>query len=263
MSLEDGRTQVQVTATYRDVAPILFQDKPEIALRGIATILQNRPATFYTNASPPSLGTTTNIALNPAVVNGFTNAQNATLTLDNGTPLNSLITHIPEGTSPTTALATLYSGLLANAGSYNLKIDDGDGVFSKRNEIGLSPKVKAYSASITRQMNSWLQLFGEFRYGDNYGSQTYNRISRAVTYAVPGNAPNNPFRENLLIHFPTLLGTKLQTYSTTKIASLGAVAQLRVTGGRSRIFPGRRTGMPSRLSSTTRRRATRRWRTAP
>lgn len=226
ISLEQGRTQVQLTATYRDVAPILFQDKPEIALRGIATILQNRPATFYSNSSPPSLGTTTNIALNPAVVNGFTNAQNATLTLDNGTPLNSLITHIPEGTSANNPLATLYAGLLANAGKYNLKIDSGDGVYSRRNEIGLSPTVKAYSASITRQMAPWLQLFGEFRYGDNYGSQVYNRISRAVTYAIPGNAPTNPFRENLSIHFPTLLGTVLQTYSTTKIASLGAVAQL-------------------------------------
>lgn len=226
LSLEKGRTQVQLTATYRDVAPILFQDKPEIALRGITAILQNRPATFYTNSNPPSLGTTTNIALNTAVVNGFTNAQNVTLTLDNGTPLNALFTHIPEGTTPNNTLATLYAGLLANAGKYNLKIDDGDGVFSKRNEIGLSPTVKAYSASITRQMTSWLQLFGEFRYGDNYGSQTYNRISRAVTYAIPGNAPNNPFRENVSVHFPTLLGTVLQTYSTTKIASLGAVAQL-------------------------------------
>lgn len=225
-SLEGGRTQLQLTATYRDVAPILFQDKPEIALRGIETILRNRPATFYTNANPPSLGTTTNIALNPAVVNGFTNAQNATLTLDNGTPLNALITHIPQGVSATTPQATLYAGLLANAGQYNLAIDSGDGVFSKRNEIGLSPTVKAYSASITRQMTPWLQLLGEFRYGDNYGRQIYNRISRAVTYAIPGNAPNNPFQENVSVHFPTLLGTLLQTYSTTKIASLGAVVQL-------------------------------------
>jgi iron complex outermembrane recepter protein len=226
VSLEGGRTQLQLTATYRDVAPILFQDKPEIALRGIETVLRNRPATFYTNASPPSLGTTTNIALNPAVVNGFTNAQNATLTLDNGTPLNSLTTHIPAGISATTPQATLHAGLLANAGRYNLEIDSGDGVFSKRNEIGLSPTVKAYSASLTRQMTSRFQLFGEFRYGENYGRQIYNRISRAVTYAIPGNAPNNPFRENVSVHFPTLLGTLLQTYSTTKIASLGAVVQL-------------------------------------
>ncbi len=226
LSLEKGRTQVQVTATYRDVAPIRYQDKPEIALRGIATVLKNRPATFYSSSNPPSLGTTTNIALNPAVVNGFTNAQNATLTLDNGTPLNSLFTHVPEGIAPSTALATLYSGLLANAGKYNLTVDDGDGVYSNRNEIGLSPTVKAYSANVTRQMTPWLQLFGEFRYGDNYGRQLYNRISRAVTYAIPGNAPNNPFRENLSIHFPTLLGTELETYSVTKIASLGAVADL-------------------------------------
>lgn len=226
MALEGGKTQVQITATFRDVAPILYQDKPEIALRGIANVLANRPGTYYSNTTPPSLGTTTNIALFTGTVNGFVNAQRATLTLDDGTPLNSLITHIPVGTSPQTPASTLYAGLLANAGKYNLQIDDGDGVYSLKNEIGLSPTVKAYSASITRQMTPWLQLSGDFRFGDNQGSQVYNRISRAVVYTVPGNAPDNPFRENVSIHFPSLLGTMLKTHTITKIASLGAVAQL-------------------------------------
>ncbi len=226
MPLEGGRTQIQVTATYRDVKPILYQDRPEIALRGIATVLANRPVTYYSNSTPPSLGTTTNIALFTGTVNGFKNAQNATLTLKDGTKLNSLITHIPTGTAPTTPVATLNSGLLANAGKYNLEIDAGDGVYSLGNEIGLSPTVRAYSASITRQMTPWLQLMGDFRFGDNRGRQLYNRISRAVVYTVPGNAPTNPFRENVSIHFPSKLGTLLQTHTTTKIATLGAVAQL-------------------------------------
>jgi len=226
VALEGGKTQVQITATYRDVAPILYQDKPEIALRGIANVLANRPGTYYSNTTPPSLGTTTNIALFTGTVNGYRNAQNATLTLKDGTPLKSLITHIPIGTTPGTPVATLNAGLLANAGKYNLEIDGGDGVYSLKNEIGLSPTIKAYSASVTRQMTPWLQLMGDFRFGDNQGRQIYNRISRAVVYTVPGNAPDNPFRENVSIHFPSELGTMLRTHTITKIASLGAVAQL-------------------------------------
>ena len=49
-------------------------------------------------------------------------------------------------------VATLNAGLLANAGKYNLEIDGGDGVYSLKNEIGLSPTIKAYSASVTRQV---------------------------------------------------------------------------------------------------------------
>lgn len=226
LSLEQGRTQVQLTATYREVAPLLSQDNPDIAIRGIKHVLRNRPEQFYTNASPPALGTTTNIALRAGTLSGYTNAQNATLTLKNGTPLNSLITHIPAGTSLTTPPATLNAGLLANAGKYNLEIDAGDGVYSLRNQIGLSPTVTAYSASITRQMTPWLQLYGDFRYGENEGSQIYNRIRRVVVYTIPGNAPTNPFRENVSVTFPSLLGTILRTFSTTKIANLGLVAQL-------------------------------------
>jgi iron complex outermembrane receptor protein len=215
LSLEGGRTQIQVTATYRNQAPIFYQDMPEIALRGIANVLANRPVTYYSPTSPPSLGTTTNIA-----------TSSPTLTLDNGTPLNARFTYIPVGTSPTTPTATLYAGLLANAGKYNLEIDSGDGVYSLNNQIGTAPTAKAFSASIVRQMSSWLQLNADLRYGDNQGEQVYNRISRAVVYTVPGNAPTNPFRETVSIHFPTRLGTKLRTHTTTKIANLGAVAQL-------------------------------------
>jgi iron complex outermembrane recepter protein len=215
MALEGGRTQVQITATYRQVAPLLFQDKPEIALRGIANVLANRPGTYYSEATPPSLGTTTNIAtLSP------------TLTLDDGTPLNARFTHVPAGTSPNTPTATLYAGLLANAGQYNLDIDSGDGVYSRGNQIGTSPTAKAFSFSVVRQFTPWLQLNGDFRFGDNQGEQIYNRISRAVVYTVPGNAPTNPFREAVRIHFPSWLGTKLRTHTTSKIANLGAVAQL-------------------------------------
>ncbi len=215
MALEGGRTQIQFTATYRDVAPLLFQDQPEIALRGIANVLANRPATYYSSTTPPSLGTTTNIA-----------TSSPSLTLDNGTSLNSRFTYIPIGTSPDTPTAALYAGLLANAGKYNLEIDSGDGVYSLRNQIGTAPTAKAFSVSVVRGMTPWLQLTGDFRYGDNQGEQVYNRISRAVVYTVPGNAPTNPFRETVSIHFPTLLGTQLRTHTTTKIATLGAVAQL-------------------------------------
>jgi len=214
-SLEGGRTQVQVTGTYRDVAPLFFQDQPEIALRGIANVLANRPATYYSAATPPSLGTTTNIA-----------TSSPTLTLDDGTPLNARFTHVPAGTAPGTPIAELYAGLLANAGKYNLEIDSGDGIYSKRNQIGTAPTAKAFSVSVVREMTSKLQLTADFRHGDNQGEQIYNRISRAVVYTVPGNAPTNPFRETVSIHFPSLLGTKLRTHTTTKIGTLGAVAQL-------------------------------------
>jgi iron complex outermembrane receptor protein len=225
-SMDGGKTHVTLTGTFREVAPLLYQDQPDIALRGIKTILQRSPALLYSNVTPPSLGTSTNIALYTGAVAGSINDQSATLKLKDGTALNSLITNVPLGTTPTTANATLYAGLLANAGKYNLNIGADNGVYSLGNQIGQAPTVYAYSATLTRQMTPWLQLFADFRYGDNDSSQIYNRISRAVTYVVPATAPNNPFMENVAVHFPTNTPTILRTVTISEVGTVGATADL-------------------------------------
>jgi iron complex outermembrane receptor protein len=226
VSLEGGRTQIMISGSYRDVAPVYFKDRPEIAIRGINTILQNNPEFFYNATTPPALGSTTNIALNTAVVNGFRNAQNNTLTLKDGRTLNSRITHVPPGVAAGSPVATLANGLLANAGRYNTAVEPGNGIYGLNNQIGATPTVEALSVSVTRQMTPRLELFAEFKYGKNEGVQAYNRISRNATFVVPGNAPTNPFRENVTIHFPTYTDTPLNSKSMNKAVTLGAMAQL-------------------------------------
>lgn len=226
---KSGNTHVTLSGSYSDGKPLRMQDRPFIRdyyNRAIA----NSPATFYTQAQPNWTGTTPNIALNTAAVNGFNNAQNTTLTLkSNGQPLNARFTYIPEGTSASTPAATLASGLLANAGKYNLTL--APSVFRGENSLLVHvPRKQAVMARIDHKLNARVSLFADFSFNKSEVLEAqWVPIGNGVyQFAIPGNAPTNPFRENVLISIPQPVSQAAHNDVSNQVSSgvIGGVVKL-------------------------------------
>ena len=198
-----GRTHLTLSASYTDGRPLRLKDRPFIVdyfKRAVA----NSPATFYTATQPFLSGATPNIALSTGALNGFTNAQTATLTLKaTGQALNSRFTYVPYGTTASTSAATLAAGLLANAGRYNL--DFARSVYrGTESLLAHVSRKQSLMARIDHQLTKSISLFADFSFNNNklleaewdpLGNNNYQ-------FGVPGNAPTNPFRENVVITVP-------------------------------------------------------------
>jgi iron complex outermembrane recepter protein len=197
------RTHVTVSGSYSDGKPLRLKDRPFL-MENFRRAVANSPATFYSPTATFTSGATPNIVLNNAAVNGFANAQTATLTLKStGQPLNSRLTHIPYGTSPSTPRATLEAGLLANAGRYNL--DFAPSVWrGLESTLVHVPRKEALMARVDHQVNSRLSLFADFAFNRSttLEARWVPLGNGAYQFAVPGNSPANPFRENVFVSLP-------------------------------------------------------------
>lgn len=137
-SLEDGRTNITLRASWRDQERLLLGDRPELANRR-ALILERAPGILYSVSAPLRYGATPNIA--------STNGQ--PLVFKSGTPLagtslGSSLTYVSPGISPGTSLADLQADLLANAGRQNTDMPDTtDGLLKQ-----LGPPSEAQSAAL-------------------------------------------------------------------------------------------------------------------
>ena len=220
------KVHVSLIASYADGKSLRMQDRPFL-MNYNRRALSSAPGIFYSNTVPFAGGTTPNIAFNPAVVNGLTNAQNRTLTLKNGTPLNALTTYIPPDTSASTPAATLASGLLANAGTYNFNWAPtvGQGLYTS---IGQISRKESALASITYDLTPQVQFFADF---SSYSNSTLTRLlenAAGTGIIVPGNAPTNPFRENVLITLPLAVenGAYQTVSNETRSMVFGLLAHL-------------------------------------
>ena len=226
---QSGNTHVTLSASYSDGKPLRLQDRSFIVdyyKRAIA----NSPNSFYTQTQPYWTGTTPNIALNTAAVNGFTNAQTATLTLKaTGQPINSRFTFIPPGTSATTSAATLAAGLAANAGKYNL--DLAPSVFrGYQSLLTHVPRKQAVMARLDHKLNSRVSLFADFSFNKTevLEAQWVPIGNGMYQFAIPGNAPTNPFRENVMISIPIAANQATHNDVTNQVSNgvIGAVIKL-------------------------------------
>lgn len=192
-NVESGRTNILVSASYSDAIPLFAGDR-DLIQRGRATILANNP-TFFTNASIPPAGTTTNIR----------STTGANLTLDDGTPIGSPITSVPIGYGGVDSDAG--AGLIANASRYNLDLSDDITEAGRRQALVNAPTTKAISLGIRRNFTDWLNIFADASYNENAGS--FERISTGggISYMLAGDAPGNPFQQDVTIRTP-LLGAK-------------------------------------------------------
>lgn len=225
------KTSVALFTSYAESKPLVEQDRPFI-LDYYRRAVRNSPAAFYSNTMPYNNGATPNIALNPATVNGFVNAQTKTLTLKNGTPLNAVTTYIPVGTSPTTSVETLNAGLTANAGTYNF--DFPASVFRSLNmNLGVGTRYKSFMTSIHHELTPKIELHFDFSYSPSETTTSVLQLTggqgRAANFfAVPGNAPSNPFKENVLVSMPLPASQAflVRTVNLTRVASVGLLGHL-------------------------------------
>jgi outer membrane receptor protein involved in Fe transport len=226
----DPDTHVSVFGNYGTGKPVDMQARPFI-INYYLRALHNDPAIFYSNTSPYQGGTTPNIVLDPAAVNGYNNPSNASLVLKNGTSLNSLSTYVPIGTSPSTSTAALDAGLLANAGQQNLNF--GPGVLRNLDtRIVNPPQNDSYSVSVTHDFGPKVEFFAS--YAANFFTEPtqyapWSNSASSMTIAVPGNAPNNPFQQNVLMTLPMApyySSAPYTIYQSTRNANFGLVVHL-------------------------------------
>ncbi len=198
-----ARTHVTLSGSYSDGKPLRMKDRPFL-IDYFNRAVANAPASFYTTTATFTSGATPNIVLNNAAVNGFANAQTQTLTLKStGQTLGSRISHIPYGTSASTPVATRDAGLLANAGRYNL--DFAPSVWrGYESTLTQVPRKESLMARVDHQLTARLSLFADFAFNRSttleakwvpIGNGNYQ-------FSVPGNAPTNPFRENIFVSIP-------------------------------------------------------------
>ena len=217
-----AKTHVMLTANYKDRIPLTIGDRLYIRdydARVMANVPNGATGSRWT-ATSPYPGATPNIILNPAAFNGYTNPSNASLLLKNGTSLNSTRTYIPAGTGPG---ANLSAALVANAGSLNFNA--APTLYRGLNSpLGSAPLSRAFRVAVDRELTSSLQAFTEVSFSNTTGNNYSDPF--AATYTVPGNAPTNPFRQNVFINFPRLTKTPNISTSKTLNLSVGLVANI-------------------------------------
>jgi len=198
------KTHITLDAEYLDARPLTWQDRTFIS-DYLARAVHNFPSAYYGTNSAYVYGATPNIALNTAAVNGFTNPAGSTnLTLKNGTSLGSPITFISPGTAPGTATATLNSSLLANAGAQNLNVGPGAQVGLSTDVLNVD-RISSVLLGFNHKFNRTFTLFGDISHYEqmNVGENLDDLANGAWAFAVPGNAPTNPFQQNVFVTIPT------------------------------------------------------------
>lgn len=220
-----GKTHVMLNASYSDAEPLRLADRAGYVQAAINRINASDPT--YLMGAIPFAGALPNITVYPGALNGYVNPTSTTLTLDDGRSLNSKFTFVPRGTSPATATATLANALLANAGSYDFNLapsySSTSGLYST---LGWGPPTnRSFSASIRHEFTPWLEAFADYDYSRTDSTAAQGIISSSGV-SVPGNAPSNPFRQNVRISYP-VLGFAPSTQVTDRHAlSVGVKAQL-------------------------------------
>lgn len=197
-SLEDGRTNITLSATYRGSGdPLTVGDRPELYERRLQRVL-DVPGFKSSDSSPLSAGATPNIA----------SADGSALVFkDDGSPfggtsLGASTTYVPSGTSPTTSVAQLQAGLLENAGLQNTALAGSafiDQVWGSSYPVLARPETGSVAGAVRRKMTDRLELIGEVSYNRNEGRMQYLWFPPVL---VPSSSPTNPFQQDVLIAPP-------------------------------------------------------------
>ncbi len=218
-ALEEGRTQVLISAQKQDADALLSKDS-DYREKGRALILKNNPNAIYgtTNGRPVEVphGGLVNIR----TVDG------SSLFDDGG----SSFTHIPKG----------YQGwkidglepLKAHQGTYNLDLAGDDLVGGFAGDVPLIPAIEseAASVSINRNMTDNLNVFIDagFNKQEAEGVGTYFTTNRLTLAA---NSANNPFKKAVIVTVPIRmedLGIRAKSFADTetKTAATGFTYKL-------------------------------------
>ena len=183
-SLENGRTNVTVSASYSEANP-LFVGERGFSERSRALLLENNPDAIFAAGIPP-LGLTTNIR-----------SLFGDLFLDDGTPLGSPFTSVPIGYPGVSSDGG--AGLIANAGTYNLALPD-DATGSRSTLLSSPTKVSALF-SARREFSDSIELFLDASLLSNDG-ESFGSGPLFFTL-LPPDIPSNPFTTPIFVAFPS------------------------------------------------------------
>lgn len=210
-SLFQGRTRVQVAASYSDSDPLLVGDR-DLTAQARQLQLSNNPDAFFGSTVP--LGYTPNIR--------SVNGTNLVLKPEfGGAELNSPRTHVPVGyTGPASDDG---AALVANAGKYNLDLPAD--VQGARQSLLNNPTTNSASVHVRHEFTSRLEAFLDLSTLENQGEVFSANVPNSVT--LQPSAPNNPFTTAINVRFPSPgLEFVRTTDSETRRAAGGVIVRL-------------------------------------
>lgn len=190
MSLEDGATNVTLSASWRDTAPLLVSDRPEFLTEGRRRALANNPDAYAFN---PPLGATPNLR----------GASGAPLTLDpeyGGATLPSNYASVPAGYRGPAVDGV--APLIANAGRYALDLADTAQLTGGRAPLLYATRQASGSLAVRRDFTGWLKLYAEAA-ASRSTTLTPGSLAPA-TIRLAADAPNNPFTDDLILSVPQI-----------------------------------------------------------
>lgn len=205
-TLEDGKTQVMISAGYSDGNDLLAGDR-DFVNRARQAALANDPDSME-NSLPLS---------NRA---NFRSIDGADLTLLDGTSLGTTFGSVPAGYLGGDA----GQGLLGGAGTYDLSLPVG--ITGARQSLSVVPTTKALSLTLRRKMSSKIDAYLDVGTTRNDGRITY-AAGTGQFLLYPGDA-GNPF-QNLI--------TMSLAGGTYEAATLTTAETSRVNGGLIAVLP--------------------------
>ncbi len=210
-SLEGGRTDVLITASYQTADELLARDR-DFARDSRRLALQNAPEQLLEGFTPPA-GRTANIK-------GF-----APLVLKDGTELGSSITFVPDGYAG--AASDGGAALVANAGQFNLDLPDDYGSLGGLRTLSGGPTTQYYSLNVQREFTERLSIYSDVSYRSNELVAYTNPDGFPSVTVLPESSPTNPFAQPILVSVPSNgLAKETRTESDTLSVSSGFIADV-------------------------------------
>ncbi len=186
-TLEGGRTNVMLTASYRDGNPLYMGDR-NFAARAWALQDKNNHAAFVAGSNPVH-GYTTNIRS----VNG------SDLVLKEGmVSLNSPIAHVPMGYAG--PASDNGAALLGTAGQYNLAL--ANDVVGAQYSLLNAPSVRSLQLSVWRELTDRIEAFVDAARYDNRSVRMGSAYVRTRANVTLSEGANNPFTEAVKLSVP-------------------------------------------------------------
>ncbi len=210
-TLEGGRTNVMLTASYRDGNPLYMGDR-DFAVRARALQDENNHAAFRSGGTPVR-GYTTNIR----------SANGSILVLKDGMrSLNSPIASVPIGyAGPDSDNGAAFLG---TADRYNLALSDD--VLGNQYSLLNTPSVRSLQFSVRQEFTDHIEAFVDAARHDNrsvrMGSAVVNNVVNDVTLPA---GPNSPFIQAVRLSVPFV------GYETGRIRTSSASLSEQVSGG--------------------------------
>lgn len=193
-NFNDGRTNLIFGGSYADAANLYTRDRyRQLIRRTREGTMSTYPEYFLTPTGQPPLSNRPNIA----------SRDGSTLVLDDGTPLGSSFTSVPQGYGGVASDGG--AALVERAGTYNWELSDTSSVHSRGSggRQGLNGPVETKSGmlSLRHEFSETLHGFLDFSMSDRT-RKFWSTDNGVVSFLLPADAANNPFTQDIRVVAP-------------------------------------------------------------